>query len=305
MHRLAETYKEKGGLISKGYDILHSSLKVLLAVSLILVFGCKTVQKKASEFVEELKNPTVFPEVFSPSVEDLNEVLKENILAEGDNVKIVPLGVHKNMNAYLIQIRENAEMDAHYHKLHDEVIYIVKGSGIIELHGARNNVKDGTLLIIPRKTVHRFINTGGETSVLVAFFSPPFDGEDMKVLEVSSKIKKKKRTVYDKAIDESKKEVESGGGNWLTFWKNDEKKVGPEEVLAGEEVEEQNMLIMTEEERHKVEEAQEKISEEKRKVIKNMILNEKLKVLQQLNDDGLLNQEEYDAKRAEIVSESE
>jgi cytochrome c-type biogenesis protein CcmH/NrfG len=64
------------------------------------------------------------------------------------------------------------------------------------------------------------------------------------------------------------------------------------------------MLVLTEEGKQKIKEVQQKISEEERRLIKTMVLNEKLKVLQRLKRDGLINQEEFDAKRHEIMSES-
>jgi quercetin dioxygenase-like cupin family protein len=266
--------------------------------------------EKPSEFVESLRNPTSFPEIFFPATKDIDEIVKENKLAEGENIKVIPIGESKSTSVYLIQVRGNAEMDAHYHKLHDEMVYVKKGSGVLELDGTRYGIRDGMLLVIPRMTVHKFVNTGNESNIAISVFSPPFDGEDIELIKESHQIKKKKRTIYDKGMKEREKEKAAEEGKkkkWLGLWKDDEKKVESDkgrEVKVGEAIEEQKMLVLTEEGKQKIKEVQQKISEEERRLIKTMVLNEKLKVLQRLKKDGLINQEEFDAKRHEIMSES-
>ena len=39
-------------------------------------------------------------------------------------------------------------------------------------------------------------------------------------------------------------------------------------------------------------------------IIDRIVLDEKLKVLQKLKDEGLISQEEFEAKKAEVISES-
>jgi len=290
--------------------VSHWGLKVFfLFVCFLIVSGCKTIEKP-SEFVESLRNPTSFPEIFFPATKDIDEIVKENKLAEDENIKVIPIGESKSTSVYLIQVRGNAEMDAHYHKLHDEMVYVKKGSGVLMLDGTRYGIRDGMLLIIPRMTVHKFINTGSELNIAISVFSPTFNGEDIELIAESHQIEKKKRTIYDKGIKEREKEKTAEEGKktkWLGFWKDDEKKVESDkgrEIKAGEAIEEQKMLVLTEEGKQKIKEVQQKISEEERRLIKTMVLNEKLKVLQRLKRDGLINQEEFDAKRHEIMSES-
>ncbi len=290
--------------------ISHWRLKVFfLFVFFLIVSGCKTMEKP-SEFVESLRNPTSFPEIFFPATKDIDEIVKENKLAEDENIKVIPIGESKSTSVYLIQVRGNVEMDAHYHKLHDEMVYVKKGSGVLELDGTRYGIRDGMLLVIPRMTVHKFVNTGNESNIAISIFSPTFDGEDIELIKESHQIKKKKRTIYDKGMKEREKEKAAEEGKkkkWLGLWKDDEKKVESDkgrEIKAGEAIEEQKMLVLTEEGKQKIKEVQQKISEEERRLIKTMVLNEKLKVLQRLKRDGLINQEEFDAKRHEIMSES-
>jgi quercetin dioxygenase-like cupin family protein len=186
--------------------VSHWGLKVFfLFVCFLIVSGCKTIEKP-SEFVESLRNPTSFPEIFFPATKDIDEIVKENKLAEDENIKVIPIGESKSTSVYLIQVRGNAEMDAHYHKLHDEMVYVKKGSGVLMLDGTRYGIRDGMLLIIPRMTVHKFINTGSELNIAISVFSPTFNGEDIELIAESHQIEKKKRTIYDKVMKEREQE---------------------------------------------------------------------------------------------------
>jgi quercetin dioxygenase-like cupin family protein len=287
------------------------SRNVLMGFLLIIVAaGCEGLQKPG-EFVESLRNPTSFPEIYSPEIKNIDDIVNEEGLAEGENVKIIPIGKVKSSSIYLFQIRQNAEMDAHYHKSHDEIVYIKKGSGILELNETRHSVKEGMMVVIPRLSVHKYVNTGEVTSIAVSILSPPFDGKDVKEFRVSTGIKKKKKDIYDKAMNKSRKEMkkEDGGDKkWLGLWGKDEEKVEPGKEKGGQTgdviEEEQKILVLTEEGEQRIKDARQKVKKEEKAVIDRIVLDEKLKVLQKLKDDGLISQKEFEAKRAEIISES-
>ena len=290
--------------------LFKNILIFFLPIVFLVAAGCKGMQKP-SEFVESLRNPTSFPEIFLPEIKNIDEIVNEKALAEDENVMIIPIGKDKSSSIYLFQIRENAEMDAHYHKSHDVIMYIKKGSGILELNGTRHYVKEGMMAVIPRLSVHKFINTGEVTSITVSIFSPPFDGDDIKEHIVSTSTKRKKKNIYDKAIKKSRKEMkkEDGGDKkWFGLLGKDEEKVEPgkeEEGQSGDVIgEEQKILVLTEEGEQKIREARKKVRKEEKAVIARIVLDEKLKVLQKLKNDGLISQEEFEAKRAEVISES-
>ena len=281
-----------------------------LLIAFLVADGCKGLQKPG-EFVESLRNPTSFPEIFLPEIKNIDEIVKEKPLAEDKNAMIIPIGEGKSSSIYLFQIRENSEMDAHYHKSHDVTMYIKKGNGILELNGTRHNVTEGMMALIPRLSVHKYINTEKAASIVVLIFSPPFDGNDIKELRESAGIKKNKKNIYEKAMMKSRKEMnkEDGGDKkWLGLWGKDEEKIEPgkeKEGQAGEVIEEeQKILVLTEEGRQKIREARQKVKEEEKAVIDRIVLDEKLKVLQKLRNDGLISQEEFEAKKAEVITES-
>ena len=174
----------------------------LIAMTLV---GCSTANYYPPNFVESLKHPTKFPEVFTFNVQNIEEVIEKNPLGENEEVKITDVGENKNSSMHLIQVRANGEIQPHYHKRHDEVIYVKKGSGIATLDDTRYVVKPGSILQVPLKTVHRFLNTGNETFVAVSIFSPPFDGKDEKKIKV--KKKRERAAIEEKRLVAKKTET--------------------------------------------------------------------------------------------------
>ena len=291
-------------------SLFKNILIFLLPIVFLVVSGCQGM-KKPGEFVESLRNPTSFPERILPEIKNIDEIVNENTLAEDENIMIIPVDKDKSSSIYLFQIRENAEMDSHYHKSHDVIMYINKGSGILVLEGSRHSVKEGMMVVIPRMNGHKFINTGEETSIVASIFSPPFKGNDIIELRESVGIKKKKKNVYDKAMRKSRREMkkdEGEGKKLFGLWGKDEEKIEPgkeEEGQAGDVIEEeQKILVLTEEGKDKIREARKKVKKEEKVIIDRIVLDEKLKVLQKLKDEGLISQEEFEAKKAEVISES-
>jgi len=279
---------------------------LIISVSVFVVCGCMAT-KKPGEFVESLRNPTSFPEIFLPEIKYIDEIVDEKSLAEDENVKIIPLGKDKSTCVYLFQIRQGAEMSTHYHKSHDEILYIKQGSGIIILNGTRHIVKEGMVVMIPRKSIHKYANTGKETSITVSMFSPPFDGKDIKVLEKSINYTKKKKTMYDKAMKKSVGELKKEKGEerkWFGLRKKSEEEESGEGEEGGVIPEEQKILVLTDEGREKIREARRKVNAEEKAIIDKIILDEKLMVLQRLKLEGLISEKEFEITKAEIIEES-
>ena len=280
---------------------------LIISVAVLVVCGCMAT-KKPGEFVESLRNPTSFPEIFAPEIKYIDEIIEEKGLAEDENVKVVALGKDKSTSVYLYQIRQDAGMGAHYHKSHDEILYIKKGSGVLILNGTRHIVKEGMVVMIPRSSIHKYVNTGKETNITISMFSPPFDGKDIKVLETPIYYNKKKKTIYDKAMKKSVKELKSETGEekkWFGLWGKDEETAESDEGEEGGVItEEQKILILTDEGREKIREARRKVNAEEKAIIDKIVLDEKLMVLQRLKLDGVISDKEFEIKKAEIIEES-
>ncbi|MEP9411923.1 MAG: SHOCT domain-containing protein [Candidatus Brocadia sp.] len=292
-----------------------SYIKTFFCISLslpILVFsGCTTVKYYPVNFVESLQHPTKFPVVFSPNVQSIEEIVNKNPLGENEDVKITDVGENKNSSMHLIQVRENGELRPHYHKRHDEVIYVKKGSGIATLDGTRYLVKPGSVLQIPSKTVHKFLNTGGEKFVAVSIFSPSFDGRDEKIIREKKKagrnIKEEKRLATKKSekadekrkitTEEHEEEVE------IPAVKSDKvavkklnKPVREENYNAGK-----SSLSTGKESPPEGKRRQKDIAHVREPVVNIEDVHEKLTKLLELREEGAISDEEYEEKKDALV----
>ena len=295
--------KESYTIIMSKSTLSKNVILLIISVSVLVVCGCLST-KKPGEFVESLRNPTSFPEIYLPEIKYIDEIIEEKSLADNESVKIIPLGRDKSTSVYLFQIREGAQMGAHSHKTHDEILYIKKGRGVLILDGSRHIVKEGMVVMIPRKSVHKYLNTGKETNIAVSMFSPPFDGKDIKVYEVAGNYKKKKKTIYDKAMKKSVKELKKEKGEekkWFGLRGKEEEAIEEE---GGVIPEEQKILVLTDEGRERIREARKKVTDEENAIIDKIVLDEKLMVLQRLRLDGLISDEEFEKTKAEIIKES-
>jgi len=273
----------------------HTKIIFRLASSLILLFliGCTTIKYYPVNFVESLKHPTKFPDVYSSNVQNIEEVANKNPLGEDEDIKITDVGENKTSSMHLIQVRENCEMYLHYHKRHDEVIYVKKGSGIATLDGTRYIVKPGSILQVPSKTVHKLLNTGNEVFVAVSVITPQYDGRDEKMIKEKKKMDrgvKEERRLAGKGSEGSKE------GNASSANKAAEKII--------EETDDTNTDITNDKLRTKDSSKPKKtktdfVSEEQPVNIEE--LHDKLTKLTQLKEEGAISEDEYEEKKDALV----
>ncbi|HHT9152053.1 MAG TPA: cupin domain-containing protein [Candidatus Hypogeohydataceae bacterium YC40] len=155
-------------------------------ILLFIICGCgRGVLDPA--IVDELKHPTKFPDIYTPTVLDVDKLTAEYPLEEVEKVKVVPVAETKYSTVQMMVMKQGIEVPTHYHTDHDEVVQVKKGEVLVILDGTRYHVKEGMVIIIPRKVRHKFINTGTGVNVTYSVFFPPHTGEDVKF------IKEKKR----------------------------------------------------------------------------------------------------------------
>ncbi len=84
---------------------------------------------------------------------------------------------------HLIQIRTREK--SHVHETHDLAVFVQSGFGKMYLGRESFGVRPGSVVFIPRRTPHYFVNVGKTPAVAIAIYSPPFDGKDMVFKEAS------------------------------------------------------------------------------------------------------------------------
>ncbi|TLD42470.1 MAG: hypothetical protein JETT_1213 [Candidatus Jettenia ecosi] len=287
-------------------------LAALISVALSIA-GCTTVKYYPANFVESLKHPTKFPEVYAVTVKNIEEIADKNPLEEDEEIKITSVGENKNSSMHLVQVRKNGELYPHYHKRHDEVIYVKKGSGIATLDGSRYLIKPGSILQIPSKTVHKFLNTGDELFVAVSIFSPPFDGRDEKKIKRKKKADRGAKTEKRIVAKKPERVVEEDKTSSVT--EPNEEEIQPAKVTS-ENLAENNLHKPAHEEwdidsDKPIPPVQHPASEEKKisqdatlaeePIVNIKDLHEKLTQLLRLKEEGTLSEEEYEEKKDAIV----
>jgi mannose-6-phosphate isomerase-like protein (cupin superfamily) len=107
---------------------------------------------------------------------DLERILADNPLAAGENIKVANLGRSASASQHVVQIRDREVL--HVHKIHDATVTMMRGQGYLFLADKRVNLKAGDIVHVQRGVPHQYVNTGSEPTVLLAVYSPPFDGKD-------------------------------------------------------------------------------------------------------------------------------
>ena len=107
---------------------------------------------------------------------DLEKILADNALAPGDNIKVANLGRSASASQHVVQIRDREVL--HVHKLHDATVTMLRGQGYLVLADKRVNLKAGDIVHVQRGVAHQYVNTSSDPTVLLAVYSPPFDGQD-------------------------------------------------------------------------------------------------------------------------------
>jgi mannose-6-phosphate isomerase-like protein (cupin superfamily) len=115
----------------------------------------------------------------------LRELAQREPLRPDEGFRVVALGRDAHTSHHVVHIR-GAETP-HRHDTHDLVVVILRGHGQMLLGTDRRPVGEGSILYIPRGTVHAFANESGEPAAAYAMYTPPFDGKDKVDVEAPPK----------------------------------------------------------------------------------------------------------------------
>ena len=77
---------------------------------------------------------------------------------------------------HLVTLRNREPL--HRHDRHALTVLVLRGEGAMSIEGEERPVGAGSLIHVPRGTVHAFINQSPEPAVAYVLYAPPFDGTD-------------------------------------------------------------------------------------------------------------------------------
>ncbi len=173
---------------------------IVYLLCLFLVCGCAHYVGDL-DIIAELREPTRFPDIYEPDVLDTTKLLAKNQLKQGEKIMLVGLGETKYASVQLMLVGSGVSVPPHLHKDHDVVMHVKRGSAIAILNGTHYFVKEGDIILVPRKTWHEVSNTSEETVALVNVFYPVYTGEDIKFFKTRERKKEegKLKPGYERA----------------------------------------------------------------------------------------------------------
>ena len=113
----------------------------------------------------------------------VDDILNANPLKAGEKFQMINIAQDDTVSFVLIRFAEGGEVKPHFHKTHDETVYVIKGSGQMLINGKWIDVKPGTVHFNPMNKVHSTRNTGKEPLVLFTIFTPSMKEPDRNFVE--------------------------------------------------------------------------------------------------------------------------
>jgi uncharacterized cupin superfamily protein len=85
----------------------------------------------------------------------------------------------QNFTMNIVNIKPgNTVKPAHAHPKHEEIIYIVSGSGFVHIDGSVSEIRSGTAILFSPGSIHMLRNSGSVDMQVVCFFTPAATMDD-------------------------------------------------------------------------------------------------------------------------------
>jgi quercetin dioxygenase-like cupin family protein len=155
--------------MKKGHQIMLK--KVALAVVIcLLVFLMTTTNGNAADTTSQL-------------VAHVDDILQANPLKAGEKVQMINIAQDDTVSLFVVRLVEGSVVKRHFHKTHDETIYVAKGTGQLLVDDKWVELNPGSLHFNPMGKVHSTRNTGNESLVFITVFTPAMKETDRNFVE--------------------------------------------------------------------------------------------------------------------------
>jgi mannose-6-phosphate isomerase-like protein (cupin superfamily) len=157
---------------------MSGALRAVAVLAAAGLFGCAAHPEPKPAPRSESAPPAVLDALFPTGrkTEALAALAATEPLPSGQGFRIREIGRDKHSSHHLVWIRDRET--PHRHDRHDLFVVMLRGSGAMRLGSEERPVGQGSVLYVPRGTVHAFRNTSGDVAVSYAIYVPPFDGKD-------------------------------------------------------------------------------------------------------------------------------
>jgi mannose-6-phosphate isomerase-like protein (cupin superfamily) len=104
------------------------------------------------------------------------ELILRVALAPGEPQRVVELARDAGTSQHLVAIR--GQETPHRHDRHDLLVVMLRGHGRMRIRADERAVGEGSILYVPRGSVHAFRNEAAEPAIAFAVYMPAFDPRD-------------------------------------------------------------------------------------------------------------------------------
>ena len=108
--------------------------------------------------------------------QSFDDLLRAHPLDPGKDFQVIELGRDEHSSHHLAWIVDREQ--PHRHDTHDLLVVILRGSGTMRIGGESRPVGPGSILYVPRGTVHAFTNESGSPAAAYAVYIPSYAGKD-------------------------------------------------------------------------------------------------------------------------------
>lgn len=84
----------------------------------------------------------------------------------------------KNMGLAIGSLGKRKKAIPHYHKISEEVYFILSGKGAITIDGKTRKIKAGNAIYIPVHSIHALVNSSNKNLEVLCISSPPYADKD-------------------------------------------------------------------------------------------------------------------------------
>ena len=112
------------------------------------------------------------------SLNNLNDIHADE---EFDNILVKTISSDSLSSSFLIWIKKSVKL--HKHLAHTEQVYILEGTGLMQLGDSTFQISSGSFINIPKNTKHGVKVTSNNPMKVLSIQSPKFEGEDRHFIE--------------------------------------------------------------------------------------------------------------------------
>jgi len=119
----------------------------------------------------------------SQIITHMEEILDANPLKVGEKGQMINIAQDDTISLFVVRATGGFVLKPHFHKTHDETVYVIKGTGQMLINDKWVDIKPGSLHFNPVSKIHSIKHTGNEELVVISVFTPGLKGPDRHFVE--------------------------------------------------------------------------------------------------------------------------